>query len=538
MLWELRVRDLGVIDDVTVELGPGMTALTGETGAGKTLVVHAISLLLGGRADPAMVRSGADEALVEGRFAGPGGPGGADEVVLARAVAPGRSRAWIDGRMVPIGVLAERAAALVELHGQHQHRALVSVAAQRQALDQSGGIDTGPLLEARRRQRLLEEEGAALGGDASARARQADLLGYQIAEIEGAAVVAGEDASLEAEEERLSSASAVRSAAGAARHALVGSGSDAEGDVSSALAAVSALVAPHGALEAIDARVRSVQAEVADLAAELRAVEEGWEDDPERLAEVRARRQLLVELCRKYGPTPEDVLSFLEGARRELAELQGRERRAGEIDLELAAARHQVADRAAAVAAARRAAAPRLAAAVEETLRSLALPAARFTVDVGDDDPGDDVVFGFGANPGEPVLPLARVASGGELSRTMLALRLALTTHPDVLVFDEVDTGVGGQAALAVGAALARLAATSQVLVVTHLPQVAAFADRQLAVSKGEDGGRTRSTVATLDSDDRVVELARMLSGSPDSDAARRHARELLASSGRTAPGV
>ena len=536
MLWELRVRDLGVIDDVTVELGPGMTALTGETGAGKTLVVHALSLLLGGRADPSMVRAGAAEALVEGRFAGSRGPGGDDEVVLARSVAPGRSRAWVDGRMVPAAALAERAAALVELHGQHQHRTLVVPAAQRQALDQFGEVDTRPLAAARARLHQLEEEAAALGGDAAARARQADLLRYQIDEIERAAVAgADEDGELAAEEDRLASASAVRAAAGAARHALTG-GDD--GDVGSGLAAVSALLAPHAALAPFDRRVRSLQAEVADLVTELRSVEEEWEDDPERLADVRARRQLLVELCRKYGPTLADVLAFADGARSDLAGVLAREDRAGQIDRELVDARSEVAAAAAAVGRSRRTAAPVLGAAVEATLRTLALPGARFTVEVGPDDPGDAVVFGLGANTGEPVLPLARVASGGELSRTMLALRLALTSHPDVLVFDEVDTGVGGAAAQAVGAALARLAASSQVLVVTHLPQVAAYADHQVAVVKHEDSGRTRSAVVPLDAETRVVELARMLSGSPESDSARRHARELLAASNRPRPAA
>jgi DNA repair protein RecN (Recombination protein N) len=534
MLVELHVRDLGVIDDVAVPFGPGMTALTGETGAGKTLLVGALGLLLGGRGDAAVVRAGADEAYVEGRFAGVDDDG-TDEVVLARSVArEGRSRAWIDGRAVPVGTLAEAAAGLLELHGQHQHRTLVVPEAQRRALDAFGAVDTGPLEEARRHLAGLLREAEGLGGDAAQRAREAEVLAYQVAEIDGAGLTGpDEDGVLEAEEDRLAEASAHRAAAAVALAALVGTdgGPDGPGALDR-LAEASGALTGRAPLEGLDRRVRDAMAELADLAAELRSVVETWEDDPERLDEVRARRRLIHELLRKYGPSLEDVLAFAEAGRARLADLADAERRAVALDGEVARARADVAAAATEVARERRRAAPVLASEIETTLHDLAMPSARFTISVEGEGSADDVTFELAANPGEPAQPLAKAASGGELSRTMLAVRLALTDAPGVLVFDEVDAGVGGAAATAVGAALAGLGHYAQVLVVTHLAQVAAQADHQVGVRKVTADGRTRSEVTVLDPAGRIVEISRMLSGSPDSDAARRHAAELLGDRG------
>jgi DNA repair protein RecN (Recombination protein N) len=269
-------------------------------------------------------------------------------------------------------------------------------------------------------------------------------------------------------------------------------------------------------------------ADVTDLAADLRTVVETWEDDPARLDEVRARRQRLHELKRKYGSTLDEVVDFAEQGRDRLATLAAESTRAAALDGEITRARADVAGEEAVVARARRVTAPLLASEIETTLHDLAMPSARFTIAVGGDGSGDDVSFELAANPGEPAQPLAKAASGGELSRTMLAVRLALTDAPGVLVFDEVDAGVGGKAAIAVGTALAGLGHYAQVLVVTHLAQVAAQADHQVEVRKVEADGRTRSEVTVLDPDGRVVEISRMLSGSPDSEAAHRHARELL----------
>ncbi|HEY2565498.1 MAG TPA: DNA repair protein RecN [Acidimicrobiales bacterium] len=530
MLWELRVQNLGVIDDVTVTLGPGMTALTGETGAGKTLLVEALALLLGGRADPTLVRSGATEAMVEGRFA----EGADEQVILARAVAKaGRSRAWVDGRMASVSGLAEVGAQLVELHGQHLHQSLVHGAAQRSALDGFADIDLTPMHAARNRLRVLQSESDNLGGDARQRARDADLLAYQIAEIEAAALEdESEDDRLEAEEDRLAAASAHREAAAIALAALTGTGIDAEApSAQDRMAEAAGALSDRAPLAPLEQRTRAVMAELADLGTELRQVVETWDDDPERLEAIRARRQLLHELGRKYGTTTSEVIAFGRDATAGLAALQSADARAVALDGEIEQARAVLAETEAVVARRRHQAAPVLADQIESTLRTLAMPAARFEVSVAGEGPADQVSFLLGANPGEPPLPMAKVASGGELARTMLAVRLALTGSPGVIVFDEVDAGIGGMAATAVGAALATLAERSQVLVVTHLAQVAAHADRQVSVRKDEVDGRTVALTTELDADERIVELSRMLSGSPDSDTARRHARELLAGS-------
>jgi len=523
VLHELAVSDLGVIADLSLVLGPGMTALTGETGAGKTLVVTAIDLLVGGRADSTVVRPSAEEARVDGRFVDADG----NEVVLSRVVpADGRSRAYVNGRPAPVSALAELGASLVDLHGQHAHQSLLAPATQRRALDAFGRVDLEPLRAARARLTEIDAGLAALGGDERARAREIDLLRFQVGELDAAALTdPDEDAALALEESVLADATAHREAASAAHVALAddGGASDAVGE---AIAAVAGR-APFAELEA---RLRSVAADIAEAAADVRAAGEGIDEDPERLETLRARRQLLRDLRRKYGDSLADVIAFAADARARLAELESHDARAAALDAERVRALAEERTAAADVAAARRKAAPKLAAAVQERLVTLAMPKARVEVVVEGDDPGDDVRFLLSANPGEPPALLSKIASGGELARTMLALRLALGDHDiPTLVFDEVDAGIGGEAALAVGRSLAALGAGGQVLVVTHLPQVAAFADAQVAVAKDERGGRTVASARRLDDAERVVELSRMLSGQPESAAARGHAEELLA---------
>jgi DNA repair protein RecN (Recombination protein N) len=549
VILELAVRDLGVIAELRLVLGPGMTALTGETGAGKTLVVDAIELLVGGRADPVLVRVGADEAWVEGRFArnangvasdgdrvGPGDVG--DEVVLARAIPrSGRSRAYIDGRLATAGELATVGAELVDLHGQHTHQSLLHTAAQRDALDRFGHVDLGPLRAARHEIRTIVDELDGMGGDERARARELDLVRYQVSDIDGAAIAGpDEDAELERVEDVLADATAHREAASGAVMLLSGDGGgvgdvpDAGASAADAVGSALALVAGRSPFAGAEARLRALAAELRDVAGELRTAGEAIDEHPERLAQVRERRQLLHDLRRKYGETLADVLAEGDRLRARLAELEDHDRRATELDGRLTAARAAESDAAAKIAAARRDAAPRLAAEVQAHLAELALPKAQVEVMVGGDDPADDVELRLAANPGTPPLPLAKVASGGELARTMLALRLVLTAAPPTLVFDEVDAGIGGAAAAAVGRSLARLAEQPhQVLVVTHLPQVAAYADAQVRVAKQSDEATTVARASVLDHPERVIELSRMLSGQPDSDAARVHAAELLA---------
>ncbi|MEY2740464.1 MAG: repair protein RecN [Actinomycetota bacterium] len=519
MLAELHIEDLGVIESLDLVLDAGLTALTGETGAGKTMLVEAISLLVGGRADAGVVRPGAAEARVEGRFVD-----GDDEVVLARVVpTDGRSRAYVNGRLATVAQLAEHGARLVDLHGQHAHQSLLGAAAQRDALDAHAGIDLGPLRAARARVTEIDAALATLGGDERARAREIDLLRFQVEEIAAAGLAeADEEERLEREEDLLADAVAHREALWRAVAALVddGGATDAVGGAVQALAG-------REALAAADARLRGAQAELDDIAAELRALAESIEEDPGRLAEVRERRGLLVDLRRKYGATLAEVIAYGDDAARRLAELEGYEARAAGLDADRAAAAAELGRCEAAVGEARRAAAPALASAVERHLGALAMPHARLSVEVGD-GAGDEVTFLLAANPGAPLAPLSKVASGGELARTMLGLRLVLTRAPDTLVFDEVDAGIGGSAAVAVAEALARLGRRHQVLVVTHLAQVAAAATTQVGVAKRVSKGATFAEARILAGDERVDEVARMLSGGVAKDSAVRHARELI----------
>ena len=527
MLVELHVTDLGIVADLTLMLDPGLTAITGETGAGKTLLVEALDLLVGGRADSGLIRDGATEARVEGRFVAEDGT----ETILARAVpVDGRSRAYVDGRLATVGELAEAGAVLVDLHGQHAHQSLLGPAVQRAALDRFAGAPAADALgayrDARAEAQRLQLELDGLGGDERTRVRELDLLRFQIEEIDAAAIDdPGEDTALDEEESLLADAVAHREALTAAFAAVEGTALDSVG------AAVAALAGRRPFEELAD-RLRATQAELADLGRELRVAEETVALDPARLDEIRARRQLLRDLRRKYGETLADVAEYAADARRRYDELGGYEERARMFEEQRAAALAAANAASAALSGARRAAAGPLAAAVTPHLRELAMPAARFEVEIDAGEPSDDgsdrVTFLLGANPGEPAAPLSRVASGGELARAMLAMRVVLSEAPPTLVFDEVDAGIGGEAGAAVGRLMADLAPRHQVLCVTHLAQVAAFADAQVVVEKREDGGRTVATARTADGEERVGELSRMLAGVGESQHARSHAAELL----------
>ncbi len=533
MLTELHIENLGVIDRVELTLGAGLTAVTGETGAGKTMLVEAIELLVGGRADASIVRHGAAEARIDGRFVTAAG----DERVLTRVIpADGRSRAYVDGRLATVASLAEIAADIVDLHGQHAHQSLLSTATQRAALDEFGGIDLGPLRTARAQLTEIDAELAALGGDERARAREIDLLRFQVDELEAAAVSdPDEDLALDEEETLLADAAAHREAAAAAVMAL-GDDGGARDTVSNALGALGG----RKPFNDQAARLRELLAELDDVVADVRAHGETIEEAPERLAEIRERRQTLKNLRRKYGDDLSAVMAFHAEADDRLRELEEFDERAAALDHDRQEALAAERTAAEAVGHQRRGAGPHLAGAVEAELRRLAMPHASVAVEVGehlDDHPGDRVQFLLAANPGSPLLPLTRVASGGELARAMLALRLVLSsaivndsTVPDTgrtLVFDEVDAGIGGSAAQAIGNALGELARHHQVLVVTHLAQVAAAASTQISVVKSVADGNTFASAQPIDGDDRVAEVARMLSGST-SESALDHARELL----------
>ncbi|MEV0113783.1 DNA repair protein RecN [Streptomyces sp. NPDC050844] len=569
----MRIRSLGVIDDAVVELSPGFTAVTGETGAGKTMVVTSLGLLLGGRADPALVRIGAKAAVVEGRITVPDGASAAvraeeagaelDEgaLLISRTVsAEGRSRAHLGGRSVPVGLLSELADDLVAVHGQTDQQGLLKPARQRGALDRyAGDAVTVPLAKytaAYRRLRAVTTEVDEITTRARERAQEADLLRFGLDEVAGVEPRAGEDVELAAEAERLGHAEALASAATAAHAALAGNPEDPEGVdattlVAGAHRALEAVRSHDAALAALAERIGEIGILLGDVAGELAGYADDLDADPLRLAAVEERRAALTQLTRKYGADIDAVLAWAEEGAARLTELEGDDDRLEELTAERDALRGELAGLAQALTDARQEAASRFAAAVTEELASLAMPHARVTIDItatevpegADGVPVDGRLVAYGPtgvdevelllapHPGAPPRPIAKGASGGELSRVMLAVEVVFAgTDPvPTYLFDEVDAGVGGKAAVEIGRRLARLAKSAQVVVVTHLPQVAAFADRQLLVEKTNDGSVTRSGVLVLEGEDRVRELSRMLAGQEDSETARAHAEELLA---------
>ncbi|MEW1645980.1 MULTISPECIES: DNA repair protein RecN [unclassified Streptomyces] len=566
----MRIRSLGVIDDAVVELSPGFTAVTGETGAGKTMVVTSLGLLLGGRADPALVRIGAKNAVVEGRISVPPGASAvlrAEEagaelddgtLLISRTVsAEGRSRAHLGGRSVPVGLLAELADDLVAVHGQTDQQGLLKQSRQRQALDRyAGDAVTGPLAkygEAYRRLRAVAVELDEITTRARERAQEADMLRYGLDEIAGVEPRPGEDVELAAEAERLGHAEALASAATAAHAALAGNPEDPEGIdattlVAGAQRALEAVRSHDSELASLTDRIGEIGILLGDVAGELAGYADDLDADPLRLAAVEERRAALNALTRKYGEDITAVLAYAEQGASRLTELDGDDERIDELTAERDALRGELGGLAQALTDARTEAAERFAAAVTAELASLAMPHARVSFEIRQtEDPegvevgGRAVAYGpsgvdevellLAPHPGAPPRPIAKGASGGELSRVMLAVEVVFAgTDPvPTYLFDEVDAGVGGKAAVEIGRRLAKLAKTAQVVVVTHLPQVAAFADRQLLVEKTNDGSVTRSGVKVLEGEERVRELSRMLAGQEDSETARAHAEELLA---------
>jgi DNA repair protein RecN (Recombination protein N) len=541
VLLELHIAGLGVIEDLDLDLHPGLNVLTGETGAGKTMVTVGLALALGGRASASFVREGAGKAGVQARFRSASTPATAEwiedgELVLARSVgADGRSSARIGGQIVPVSALAGVAPDLAEVHGQHQAQRLLAPAEQTGFLDRFAGAEHVRTVERHRtvfeRLRAVRRRLDELDREEREREREKDLLAYQVREIETAGVSPGETESLRHEESRLANAERLMDRATQAEQALSGDGGAVESLAAAAAALRDAASVDEEARE-LSSRVTALAEEAADVAREVRDWRERVRADPERLAEVNERMQALAQLERKYGEGEEGVLAYRDQARERLAALEGagteRDALAAEAD-ELAATAGTLAAK---LTEARRAAAPRLAAAIEAELHELGMQGA--AVEVAIREQAEPAPLGaeraellFSAGPGQPPLPLVKGASGGELSRTMLACRSVLADLDEVptLVFDEVDAGIGGRAGLAVGRRLARLAATRQVLVVTHLPQIACFADRHVRVAK--DGGT--ATIEVLGDDERIAEISRMLSGLPDSESAASHAEELLA---------
>jgi DNA repair protein RecN (Recombination protein N) len=556
MIEEMRLRDLGVISEASLPMGPGFTAITGETGAGKTMVVTGLGLLLGQRADSGAVRAGAPQAAVEGVWIVPeDGPvaervreaggdlepigGGRAELYLSRTLAAeGRSRASVGGRAAPAGVLADLADALVVVHGQSEQLRLRSAAAQRDALDRFAGDSVRAALAAYRDAyeawRGLDRELSALVTDRDARAAEAEALRATLAEIEQAAPEPGEDAALAERAERLANSEELRAAAALAREAL--SSEEGGTDVSTLLAdarrALDRVADP--ALSGLGEQLADLGYRAADIAVELSGfLADLDETGPAELAAVEERRSVLNGLVRAHGSL-DAAITLLETGSARLAELDDDGDRLERLGAQLAEARVALDARAETLTAARTEAAARLSEAVTEELHALAMPDARLLVEVA---PGaesahgrDDVALLLAPHPGAEPRPVSKGASGGELSRVMLAIEVVISQTDPVptFVFDEVDAGIGGAAAIEVGRRLARLAQTSQVIAVTHLAQVAAFAGNHLSVVKAHDGSVTSSSVTRLEGAQREAEMARLLSGLSDSEAALTHARELL----------
>jgi DNA repair protein RecN (Recombination protein N) len=539
VLRELHIRDLGVIDDLDLELDPGLNVLTGETGAGKTMVTVGLALALGARATATLVRDGARSAGVEARFDAPAGAeewAEDGEVILARSLdADGKGRARISGRLTTASALSELGSSLVEIHGQQHAQRLRTPATQTAFLDRAAGDDHATTLdlyrEAWERWRSLDVELRRLRDQERERERELDLLAFQVREIEAIDPRPSETDELAIEEARLGNVERLAEVAAHVDGLLAGDGSTADG-VREAAVALRVAAELDPTLGPIADRAQGLTAELDELMRDVRGWAGALSVDPERLEEVRDRLGALRTLRRKYGDTDADVLAFLDEAVSRLAQLTGSEERRAELEGEVAAAGDAAAALAARLTDGRRRAALELAAAIEAELRDLALPGAIVRVELEARDAlgptgAEDVALGFSPGGGQPTRPLAKTASGGELSRAMLACRSVLADADDVptLVFDEVDAGIGGEAGLAVGRRLARLALDRQVIVVTHLPQIACFADRHVRVEK-RDG---RATIRALDDEERVHELSRMLAGLTDARGAAVHAEELLA---------
>lgn len=549
MLLELRVENLVLIERAELRLGPGLNVITGETGAGKTMLASALDLLLGGRSRQTLVRQGAAEAYVEGVFEltpalreqlGERIPADAEDLVLARRVtAEGRTRAYVAGRSATAGELREVAEALIAFTGQHEHRRLVMPAAQLELVDAAAGPSQADRLMAMRTAheavRDAERRLRALDERAAERERQLDVARFELEEIERIAPQPGEAEELTVQRDRLRYLDRLQRAAGAAAESIDMDDAEARGIASLAAAGLAELEAAEGVDDHLDPlieRYRSAAIELTDLAGDLRGYLADLDGEPGSLEAVELRLAELDRVLRKYGGSTEEVLAHAERCRAvldELGDVDGARQRLVEA---VGAAREHRDGVAGKLTKARRAAAKQLAAGVRERLRRLAMEAAEFEIQIGEATPGpggaDTVEFVLQANPGAPAAPLREVASGGELSRVLLALVGAAGGGADTTyVLDEIDAGIGGRTAAALGAELQHLAAGRQVLCITHLPQIAALADRHSTIVKAVDRGTTRTTIAALSEGEVTGELVRMLGADEGDAAALRHAEAL-----------
>jgi DNA repair protein RecN (Recombination protein N) len=557
VLRELRIENLLLIERAELRLGEGLNAITGETGAGKTVLAHSLDLLMGGKARPQIVRPGAEEAWVEGVFDLPDGllgepemaeiaerlPEGAEEVVLGRRVsASGRTSAFVAGRAASASDLKLLGGRLLAFFGQHEHRKLTIATAQLEVLD---GFAGGAHLKLREEYRGAHRECLRLGAELAAlrerdvsRELDLDLLRFELSEIEEVGPDSEEEVELIAERERLRHAESLREAAGGAREAAIGAEED--GGAAAALSRAESLLQGVGGvdtdLDTLSARLSAMTIELGDLAGELHAYLDGLAADPGRLASTEERLDALDRLQRKHGGSVESVLSHAEHCRTEIARLEGAEERSAEADGALAEAEATRSKLAEKLGKARANAAAPLEGEAAQELERLAMPGAKLEVVLAPHPDGfgpngaETVELRLAPNPGLEPAALRDAASGGELSRVMLALSgIGGAAGAETLVFDEIDAGVGGKTARAVGERLRALGEARQVLCITHLPQVASLAQTHFTLEKDVSGERATASVRRLDGEGVVEEIRRMLGGERSDDAATRHARELLA---------
>jgi DNA repair protein RecN (Recombination protein N) len=561
MLRHLRVTNFAILSDVEIHLGPGMNVLTGETGAGKSLIVEAVNLLRGGRASADIPRHGAEEAVVEaivdvpedlrvrvaGVLEGAGlPPHESDEVFIRRVIQRGgRSRTYVNGALTTAARLAELGALLIDLSGQHQHQGLVDPSRHLEIIDAFGESDihVTAMLEAWAELRRCADELAALGGDEREREARVDYLRFQLEELDGAALTSGEDTSLELERVRLASVDLLQSAARGAEELLYGGDDSARDRIAAAAREVERGFKTDPSLEPISRQLTEIETLIDDAADQLRSYADKLEGDPERLSLLDERIALIRRLTRKHGCTLDQLLARSTDLRSELDALTGRDARLADLGAARTRAETAALSAAAALTGLRKKAARKLEKEVGAALSELGMGSARLTVVIEPRPLGptgaDRVELMLASNKGEDTRPLTKVASGGELSRIMLALKLSLRRADEVAtyVFDEVDAGIGGATAQVVASqirAVASLETGRQVLCVTHLPQIAAYADHHFHVEKSEVAGRTETHVRRLTGAARKDELARMLGGHATSKA-KAHAAELLAEASRSA---
>lgn len=522
MLDELHVSNLGVIEDLTINLGPGMTVLSGETGAGKTLIVEALGLILGGRGDTGLIRSGANMARVEARFMSD-----KRELIVSRQISSNEpSRAYINGSISRISEISDTVSKVLHIYGQGEAQSLLSNASQGEILDSFCSTDYFRYESLVNQRQGLQRQLYELGGDERSRQRELDLCSMEFEELTKASLDdSSEDQKLKDEIEFLTNFLEYQSRMSEARTLLLES--------TNGESAMDLLGRARNALSGIPgndlvSRLDEIIIALREVGHEVAIEGEASELNPGRIEELHYRLQLLNRLKKRYGESLEDVITYRDNLAKRIDELSDYEIHAQRIEEDLLKIENLISIEEKRILAERKEGGALFSSAVEARLKLLAMPNSIFDIEFGGTPLGDPVSFVFSPNPGEKANPVAKAASGGELSRIMLAIRLSTDLVVPTMIFDEIDSGVGGQSALSIGKSLAELSKRVQVIVVTHLAQVAAFAQHQIVISKRVVDGRTLTGAELVEGDNRVAELARMLSGHEHSDKARAHARELL----------